>query len=232
MIDAVMALFERFRNLQTEPPPPAPPAVLPGVNQRLMITRGADEPVPTRVDDETEDQLIVAWPELALESGEHVMITWEGEDGWYGLDTTVVDLIERASVPTVALAKFGRLTRFDNRRGDLRRQLELALELRVLLARVVKPGTTLNLSTMEISASAVRFSTSAPFSPGDMMEARLWLGEVDSISARLKVIRIDAVAGSWRQTVTATFDEILRSDRSRLVSFLETAARAHGQSQG
>jgi len=35
------------------------------------------------------------------------------------------------------------------------------------------------------------------------------------------VIRVDTVSGSWRQTCTAVYDEILRSDRSRVVAYIE-----------
>jgi len=47
--------------------------------------------------------------------------------------------------------------------------------------------------------------------------------------ARVKVIRVDSVADSWRQVCTAAFDEVLRSDKSRLMAFVEASA-ANGAS--
>lgn len=220
-----MAIFDRFRRMQTETPEPAAmPMVLPGVNQRLMISRGGGDPVPTRVDDENDEQIIVAWPDIALEGGESVIITWEGDDGWYSLDTTVAGTTERALVPTISLDKRGRLRRYDDRRSDLRRRVAVPLELRVLVARVVKPGNVLSTQTVELAPNAIRFSTNAPFAPGDLIEARISLGDGDAVSARIKIIRIDAVSGAWRQTATAVFEEMLRSDRSRLVGFIESGA--------
>lgn len=202
------------------------PPVLPQINQRVTVSRGGEEPVPSRVDDESGEEILLASPSIALSEGDPIVLTWESEDGWFSLESSVQRIDEESTLPTVSIAKRGRVSRFSDRRTEIRRQVSLRCDLRVVVTRVVKPGRTLTTMTVELSANAVRFTTSAPFAPGDVMEAHIQLRDGESVTARLKVIRMDTVSGSWRQTCTATFDDILRSDRSRIVAFLESGALA------
>ena len=223
-----MALFSRFRRPSSgEVPQPPAPTALPRINQRVTVFRGSEEPVPTRVEDETDSGMVLASPNMALSSGDTITLSWEGESGWYMLETSVLEIDDVAALPTVTLGKRGRMTRFQNRRTDLRLPVNLQLDIRTGVARVVKPGRELRTHTTEVSANAIRFTTSAPFAPGDTMEVRMTLEDVEAISSRVKVIRMDSVTGSWRQTCTAVFDDILRTDRSRLAAWLETQARDH-----
>lgn len=222
-----MALFSRFRRMQQVPHDVHPaeqlrlPAVLPRINQRITVTTGEHEPVSSRVDDETDDALLIASPNLPLDMGDPVVLTWEVDDCWYSLQSSVLDVHHADGLPTVSVARVGRLSRFEDRRTDLRRRIALPIDVRVVVARVVKPGRTLRTHTIELGGNAVRFTTSAPFAPGDVLEVKIVLREGDTVSARVKVIRMDSVSGSWRQTCSAVYDEMLRTDRNRIVHFLE-----------
>lgn len=216
-----MAMFSRFRRGAEFNEEDPIPAILPEINQRVMIIRGGHDPVPSRIDDHRADDLVISLPSVPLENGDSVMVTWEEEGAWYSLDSNVSHLDANSPRPTISVNMRGRVNRFDDRRGDNRAEITLPLELRVLVARVVKPGRILRTHTSEISTTAFRFTTSAPFAPGDLIESTLTMGDTETLTARLKVIRVDSTSGSWRQSCTATFDEILRSDRSRLAGFIE-----------
>jgi hypothetical protein len=231
-----MELFARFRRTapETTPQPPAVPlAALPRVNQRLTVWIGDHSPAPSRVEDIEGGEIVISSPNLALAAGDPVTLSWEGETAWYSLDSHVSAVDDHSPVPTVSVVARGRFARHDERRSDVRVEVALPLELRVVMARVVKGGRSLNTHTMEVGGTALRFSTSAPLAPGDVLESRLSLTEGDVVGARLRVIRMDAVSGSWRQTCTASYEDILRSDRSRVVAFLEAQQRvAQGGGEG
>lgn len=221
-----MALFDRFqrrRDQPVEPMQPAPPVPLrlPAVNQRITVMRAGHPPTASRVEDRFEETMLIAFPNMALADGERVVVSWEADDAWYSLESSVEAIYEEDHVPTVEVSILGRVLRHDERRADLRCQVSVPLSVRPVITRVVKPGQTLQTSTIEVSGKAVRFSTSAPFAPGDILESSLDIDGVEPISARLKVIRVDAASDSWRQVCTAVFDDMLRSDSSRLMMWLE-----------
>lgn len=229
-----MAILDRIRRIRHPEQPtngaavelaPIAAHVLPEVNQRVTVTMGEHVPVPSRVEDRGDGAIVLAAPALALEFNDQVVVTWEREGAWFSLDTRVLGVDGRAAVPVVQVAAGGRLSRHDERRTDMRREIELPIELRVIRSRAIRPGRELHTQTVEISASAVRFATSAPFAPGDLIEARIAVGEGarDIVTARVRVIRVDAVTGSWRSTCTAAFDEILRSDRARVIALADMA---------
>lgn len=198
--------------------------LLPRINQRVTISSGPQVPVPSRVEDIGDGRVQIAFPSMQLEFGDEVVLNWEHDDAWYSLETRVLGLDQQASVPVVHLASSGHLTRYDDRRTDVRRSIELPIELRVVRARGVRSGHELRTRTVELSANAIRFVTSAPFAPGDLVEARLIVGEGlgDVITARLRVIRIDVQPEEFHTTCSATFDEILRSDRARIIALADT----------
>ncbi len=233
-----MAIFDRIRRSRTTSTAdtvsthPIPPHLLPEVNQRVTVTMGEHAPVPSRVEDLGGGDVQLAYPALPLDAGDPVVVTWERDDAWYSIDTRVVAMDDRAAVPTIRVAAAGRLSRFDERRTDSRAAVELPIELRVVRARAIRPGRELHTYTVEVSSNAVRFVTSAPFAPGDLIEAKIQLGDpgLEAASARIRIIRVDAVTGSWRSTCTAAFDEILRSDRARLVALADAAPRVESPS--
>lgn len=235
-----MAIFDRIRrnrsNGDAAAAPSAqqvPPHLLPEVNQRVTVTMGEHVPVPSRVEDHVPGMLELAFPALPLEFGDQVVVTWERDSAWFSMDTRVLGVDEHATVPTIRIDSAGRLSRYDERRRDARRAVSLPIELRVVRARALRPGRELNTWTVEVSSDALRFATTAPFAPGDLLEARVKLGDGpgESVGARIRIIRVDAVTGSWRSTCTATFDEILRSDRARIIAFAdsERVTTARGQ---
>ncbi len=208
--------------LALEPVIPLPVAVLPQINQRVTVYRAGHPPVPSRVEDERGDSFVIASPNVALMDGESVVVRWESDGGWYSLESVVARINDAQHVPTVEISSYGRLSRHDDRRGDLRHEVSVPLDLRPIMARVLKPGHTLRTQTVEVGGNALRFSTSSPFAPGDIMESQLMIDPDEPIRVRLKIIRVDSVADSWRQVCTASYDEMLRSDRMRLVEWLET----------
>lgn len=226
-----MAIFDRIRRTRATSTtggvstPSIPPHLLPEVNQRVTVTMGEHVPVPSRVEDLRNGDLHLAYPALPLDTGDPVVVTWERDDAWFSMDTRVVAADDRAAVPTIRVSAAGRLSRYDERRTDARAAVDLPIELRVVRARAIRPGRELHTYTVEVSSNAVRFVTSAPFAPGDLVEAKIQLGDsgLDAASARIRIIRVDAVTGSWRSTCTAAFDEILRSDRARLVALADAA---------
>jgi hypothetical protein len=225
-----VAIFDRIRRSRATSSsegttqPSIPQHLLPEVNQRVTITMGEHVPVPSRVEDLGGGNVQLAYPALPLDTGDPIVVTWERDDAWFSMDTRVTELDDRSAVPTIRVSAAGRLSRYDERRSDSRVSIELPIELRVVRARAIRPGRELHTYTVEVSSNAVRFVTSAPFAPGDLIEARIQLGETghDVASARIRIIRVDAVTGSWRSTCTAAFDEILRSDRARLVALAES----------
>lgn len=235
-----MAIFDRIRRSRSNalagdaPAPLSPVAshLLPDVNQRVTVTQGEHVPVASRVEDIVNGQIMLAFPSLPLEFGDQVVVTWEREGAWFSLDTRVLATDELAAVPVLGVAAGGRLSRYDERRGDARRAVELPIELRVVRARAIRPGRELTTSTVEVSATAIRFATSASFAPGDLVEARITLAEGETISTRIRVIRVDAVTGSWRTTCTAAFDEILRSDRARMMAVADAVGSDVSQRPG
>jgi hypothetical protein len=234
-----VAIFDRIRRNRTNGEveqrshEPIAPHLLPEVNQRVTVTMGEHVPVPSRVEDHVPGMLELAFPALPLEFGDQVVVTWERDNAWFSMDTRVLGLDDHAAVPTIRVDAAGRLAQYDERRRDVRRTVSLPIELRVVRARALRPGRELNTFTVEVSSNALRFATTAPFAPGDLLEARVRLGEdaSDTVSARVRIIRVDAVTGSWRSTCTATFDEILRSDRARIIAFAdsERMTTARGQ---
>lgn len=227
-----MAIFDRIRRGRGADAPAGPTPIaehlLPEVNQRVTVAMGEHVPVASRVEDLGTGELELAMPALALEEGDQVVVTWERDDAWFSMDTRVVSIDDAATVPTLRVATAGRLSRYDERRADARRAVALPIELRVVRARALRTGRDLSTWTTEVSGSAVRFATTAPFAPGDLLEARVRLGDGtdDIVSARVRIIRVDALSGSWRSTCTASFDEILRSDRARLMAFADSAPAA------
>ena len=225
-----MAIFDRIRRNRTtgeaeqRAQEPIAPHLLPDVNQRVTVTMGEHVPVPSRVEDRGGNMLELAFPALPLEFGDQVVVTWERDSAWFSMDTRVLGLDEHAAVPTIRVDAAGRLAQYDERRRDVRRAVSLPIELRVIRARALRPGRELNTFTVEVSSNAVRFATTAPFAPGDLLETRVKLGDGpdDMVGARIRIIRVDAVTGSWRSTCTATFDEILRSDRARIIAFADS----------
>jgi hypothetical protein len=234
-----VAIFDRIRRNRTtgeaeqRAQAPIAPHLLPDVNQRVTVTMGEHVPVPSRVEDRGGNLLELAFPALPLEFGDQVVVTWERDSAWFSMDTRVLGLDEHAAVPTIRVDAAGRPAQYDERRRDVRRAVSLPIELRVIRARALRPGRELNTFTVEVSSNAVRFATTAPFAPGDLLEARVKLGDGphDTVGARIRIIRVDAVTGSWRSTCTATFDEILRSDRARIIAFAdsERMTTARGQ---
>ncbi|MCW2927549.1 MAG: hypothetical protein JWM86_1517 [Thermoleophilia bacterium] len=223
-----MAIFDRIRRNKAAHAAPAheriPAHLLPEVNQRVTVTRGEHVPMPSRVEDINGATITLALPALPLDDGDSVVVTWERDDAWFSMDTSVIGVDDGASVPTMHITAHARLSRFDERRSDVRRAIELPLELRIVRSRAIRPGRELRTTTIEVSNNAMRFATTAPFAPGDLIEAKVALGDGEEVGARIRIIRVDAVSGSWRSTCTATFDEVLRSDRSRLLAH----AAAHG----
>ncbi len=225
-----MAIFDRIRKSRSTSSADGvtasaiPQHLLPEVNQRVTVTMGEHVPVPSRVEDLGNGDVQLAYPALPLDTGDPVVVTWERDDAWFSMDTRVVFVDDRSAVPTIRVSAAGRLSRYDERRTDTRAAIELPIELRVVRARAIRPGRELHTYTVEVSSNAVRFVTSAPFAPGDLIEARIQLGDsgLEAASARIRIIRVDAVTGSWRSTCTAAFDEILRSDRARLVALAES----------
>ena len=205
---------------------PAVARVLPHINQRVTVSIGSHEPVSSRVEDESQEEFVISSPNLPLRGGDLLVVSWEGDEGWFSLESPVVSVDDEGALPTISVSSRGRLSRFNERRTDVRRLVVVPVDLRVVVARVVKPGRTLQTQTVEISGTAIRFTTSAPFAPGDVLEAKIMLREGEPITARIKVIRMDSVSGSWRQTCTASYDDILRSDRARLINFLEQVENA------
>ena len=198
----------------------APVEVLPDVNQRVSVWIGGHAPTPSRVEDVREADLMISNPNLPLVEGDDVSISWEGETSWYTLVSEVVEVNNAARPPVIRVSAMGRLSRRENRRDDMRAATSLPIELRAVVTRVLKAGQVLQTQTVELGSNAVRFATSSPLAPGDVLEARIDLGE-GRIGVRLRVIRLDAVSGSWRQTCTAVYDDILASDRERILDFIE-----------
>lgn len=224
-----MAIFDRIRRTRGAAQPtgtaarvsePVPEHLLPEINQRVSIAGADSATVSSRVEDLGASSLQLAFPSIELEFGDHVTLTWEREDVWFSLETHVTGIDSRSAVPTILVASSGVLTRYDERRRNLRRSIELPIELRVLRARGIRAGHELHTFTVEVSGDSVRFASTAPFAPGDLIEARIRIGEShdDTIGARVRVIRVDTEPGSWRSTCTASFDEILRTDRARLIA--------------
>jgi c-di-GMP-binding flagellar brake protein YcgR len=222
-----VAIFDRLRRSRgtsgsehEHEPAPIPAHLLPDVNQRVTLAVDGAAPVPSRVEDVRPNTIQLAFPALELGFGDAITITWEREDAWFSLETRITGLDPTAAVPTIFVAASGNLARFDERRRDVRRSIELPVDLRVVRSRAIRMGRELHTFTTEVSTDTVRFSTSAPFAPGDLVEATIRVGEgpQDTISARMRVIRTDTAPGSWRSSCTATFDEVLRSDRARLVA--------------
>jgi hypothetical protein len=199
---------------------PVPEHLLPEINQRVTIAGRGSSTVPSRVEDVGATALQLAFPALELEFGDAATLSWERDDVWFSLETHVTGIDSRAAVPTILVASSGKLSRYDERRRDVRRSIELPIELRVLRARGIRAGRELHTYTVEIGTDAIRFVSSAPFVPGDMIEASIRIGEAqdDVVGARVRVIRVDTVPGSWRSSCTVAFDEILRSDRARLIA--------------
>jgi hypothetical protein len=222
-----VAIFDRIRrsrgaaqSSQTPVGEPVAEHLLPEINQRVTIAAHGTSSVPSRIEDIGATSLQLAFPALELEFGDPVTLTWERDDVWFSLDTYVTGLDSRAAVPTILVASSGFLSRYDERRRDVRRLIELPIELRVMRARGIRAGRELHTYTVEVSADTVRFMSSAPFSPGDMIETSIRIGDAqdDVVGARVRVIRVDTVPGSWRSSCTVTFDEILRTDRARLIA--------------
>lgn len=223
-----MPIFDRMRrNRRAAAPSQGAPVVvriplrqLPNVNHRVSVAMGEHVPVPSRVEDVREDALVLAAPALPLEAGDQVVVNWEQDGAWFSLTTRVTAVDAGAFVPTVDLATTGRLRRHDERRVNERMPVELGVDVRVVQARAIRAGRELQVRTSEVGPDAIRFSTSASFAPEDVIEVRIALGTgvEDIVTARVRVIRVDSVSGSWRSTVTAAFDEILRSDRTRLLA--------------
>ena len=228
-----MAIFDRIRrsrsasvsDIAPAPHELIPAHLLPEINQRVTVTTGEHVPVPSRVEDLVATGIQLAHPALPLEFGDRVVVTWERDGAWFSMESRVLGSDPLATVPTLQVSSAGRLSRYDERRGDARRAIRLDIELRVVRARAIRPGRELRTHTVELSANAVRFESSAPFAPGDLIAARLHVGEgtQDVITTRIRVIRVDSVTGSWRATCTAAFDEILRSDRARIVAVADAA---------
>jgi hypothetical protein len=218
-----MEFFARLRRGGGDEPavaPSLPFTALPDVNQRVTVWIAGHAPTPTRVEDSTSEGLVLASPNLALSESDAVSINWEDDDVWYTLDTRVVSL-DDGRVPSVVVSREGRLSRREDRRKDMRVDVALPLELRSVAARVVKAGQELQTNTSELGTTALRFVTSSPLAPGDVLEAKVDLGDGDPVSVRIRVIRMDAVSGAWRQTCTAAYDEILSSDRERIQDFVQ-----------
>ncbi len=228
---ADVAIFDRIRRARAGGVPVAgadvqevPEHLLPEINQRVSIAAGVQSPVPSRVEDRGRNALQLAMPALELEFGDPVSLTWDGENSWIRFQTRVIGIDSNASVPTILVATEGVISRYDERRSDARRKVELPIELRIVSARSVLAGRELRTVTSEVGSDAIRFETTATFSPGDLVEARIRIGDgtADTVGTRLRVVRVDTHADTWRADCTATFDEILRSDRARLLAAADT----------
>jgi hypothetical protein len=224
-----VAIFDRIRRARgtdaasTATPQAVPAHLLPEVNQRVTVTTGSTAPVPSRVEDVGSQALQLALPDLDLEFGMSVVVSWEHDDTWHTMESHVLGIDPHANVPMVLVSTAGKLTRYDDRRRGTPRTVDLPIELRVLQARGIRAGRALNTTAVEVGPEAIRFVTSAPFAPGDLVEARIQVGEgaLDVVGARLRINRVDVSKGSWRTTCSAAFDEILRSDRARLVAIAD-----------
>jgi hypothetical protein len=225
-------MFSRFRRAEHEPDdeqPTVPHELLPHVNQRVTVWARGRSPEPSRVEDETGESIVLSAPSQPIEDGEPISLTWEGDDCWFRFETTAH--IEPPSLatggvrlPTVVVSSKGHLSRFDERRKDLRARVHLDLNLRVVMARGLRAGLELSTHTIDLGTDTVTFETTAPLQPGDMLEARITLEPGEWISARLKITRVDVTSGGVRQRCMASYDDILRSDRSRIGAYLEAIA--------
>lgn len=235
-----MAIFDRIRRSKqqtrgvVDEPEPVAAHLLPEINQRVTVATGEHVPVPSRVEDHLGGMLELAFPSVPLEFGDEVVLTWERDEMWFTLETRVLAVDEHAPVPTVRVGTAGRFSRHGEGRADGPRTAALPIELRIVRARALRAGRELTTHTVQVGRDSLTFATTAPFAPGDVIEARIELGEAtrDVVSARVRIVRVDALPGSWRSTCTATFDEILRSDRARLLAVADARAaqeRAQGQ---
>lgn len=222
-----MAIFDRIRRSRptdaTVASPlstPVPEHLLPRVNQRVTVSVGGGPAVPSRVEDVGRGGIQLADPALPLQFADSVVVSWEHDDTWVTLETIVTGLDRHAPVPTILVAPSGRLDRFDERRRDARRSVELPIALRVLRSRALRPGRELQTTVTEVSGGDLRFQSTAPFAPGDVLEARIRLGDgaTDEVGARVRVVRVDTMHDTWRSSCVVTVDEMLRSDRARLLA--------------
>lgn len=203
---------------------------LPEINERITVTMGEHIPVPSRIEDISDFSIEMAEPSLPLSIGDNIVITWESSGVWCSFSTTVELIDSLSTVPTVQVSRRGYLTRHDERREGIRHKAGFSAALRVIQARAIRSSQELTVRTSEIGDDAIQFVSSASFSPNDIVEARVSLGSVsDDVNMRLKVIRVDSVSGSWRCTITASYEEILRSDKARL---LANAANFASQNDG
>jgi len=220
-----VAIFDRIRHPRgprVREPEAAPVAahLLPEVNQRLTIAMDDHIPVSSRVEDVAGGMLQLAYPGLALEPGDDVVLAWERDGVWTNFETRVVEIDGTAAVPTIRVSTTGTIERFDDRRADSQCAIELPIELRIVHARALTPGRVLRTTTTEVGASRLRFRTTAPLAPDDSIEVRLSVsdGTTDTIGARVHVVRMETVPGDARSTCTVVFDELLKSDRARLLA--------------
>lgn len=219
-----MDIFSRFRqnSIQEEQPESQEQYFdLPEINDRIMIVSAGHNPQPSRIEDDDSDEIVIASPNIPLDMDDHIVLTWERDEGWYSFETRVTGVQNNVRRPAIRVSKAGFVQFNGDDRRSMRKKARLPLELRIIMSRAVKPGHVLHTQCVELSASAIRFATSAPFAPGDIVEATLTLGPTETLSMRVKVVRVDTHATSWKQEVSAVFDEILQSDRSRIIRHLE-----------
>ncbi len=194
---------------------------VPRINARVMVARGGRQPYPSRVEDSGLGYLMLAAPGILLEPGDPVSLTWEDGDGWFTMNTEVVETDLDSFRPTVEVSISDRVRRFADRRDGGRRRVSTPIDLTVVAAKSVREGQELRTRTTDVATDAIRFTTSAPLAPGDTLESSLHIGSQAPIRAQLRVIRVDISANSWRNTCVAAVAEILPSDRARLVAWVD-----------
>ena len=224
----VMEIFSRFRNRsagdnEAEAPEQAPSEILPAVNQRVAISRPGIPPVVTRVDDETETELVLSLPTMPLQEGESVYLTWEEYGRAFTFETTVTGLDLASHLPTLTVSRAGRMREMRESFRSGVAALARPLSIKIVVARELPGGQVLNTETVALSPTSLRFTTSAPLAAGDTVEASVYLDDEMPVHMRCRVVRLDSMRDSWRRMCTVAVVEMLRSDRSRLMEALDSS---------
>lgn len=190
------------------------------------------DPYPSRVEDLTGDEMVIAWPTekgmpLPVVAGQVVSVSFVHDGRYYGFDGTVRETT-REPLPVLVLhvpVQPSRIERRDNVRVNVPVPVELT-ERVVSLSEYRSQGEQNVIRTVTVNISgggfAIHHGTFIPV--GTVFDAKLFLPDrEDPVSIVAKVVRYSDTPEGDQCQIGFAYSQVSEKVRSRIVRFVFAA---------
>ncbi len=179
----------------------------------------------SKVQSLSEDRMVVAVPvkgasRVALEHGQKVKVIYTDSTAVYVFFTTVVSQASE-NAETITLGR-----PYDIRKIQRRNFVRLDTRLKVLLCNLdnsfERKGTPFEALSVDISGGGVMFMCDEVLSPGDILDADIFLSQSERVRAIGRVVRFteNPPKTKLKYSVGFEFTVIEESERDKIIRFI------------